>query len=192
MKNKVSLFVSVFVLVAAACAVMIPQAVEANLGETAYIVEVTANTNKVSHNYVPLSFDGIRFGLNNMWSSSDPTKLVIPVTGIWEVGAEITTLGLNYVSIGGTQNDRVILNIVKNWDGLESTFLYSTVCAERFEPQNMYAANLNSTSCPLYLEQGSKLELVIIGRGNLLVESNPGNTGLMSPHFYAHYLGAHP
>lgn len=192
MRNKIQLFFSFAILFAVACAVMIPQAVEANLGETAYIVEITANTNKVSHNYVPFPFDSIRYGLDNMWSAADPTKLIIPVDGIWEVGAEITTLGLNYIKDGGLPNDRVILNIVENWNGLESTFLDSTICAERFEPQNVYAANLNSTSCPLYLEQGSKLELVIIGRGNLLVESNPDNSGTISPHFYAHYLGAHP
>lgn len=193
MKGKLSLFILLLALVSLH---FVPA--QANVGETFYGVLVTANQNKTVANIYPVysafRFDRVFFGLPSMYDISSPTKINIPMDGVWNVGAEITTLGLNYVALGGTPNDRVILNIVKNWCGNESQcpILDHTICAERFEPQNVYAANLNSTSCPVVLEQGDNLQLVIIGRGNLLVESNPYNSGVISPHFYAYYLGATP
>lgn len=85
--------------------------------------------------------------------------------------------------------------IVKNWCGNEATcpHLHDDIIFERFETQNAYGANGNSTSSIVYLEQGDYLQVIMTFKpGYGLVESNPLDTGNLSPHFYAHYLGVLP
>lgn len=140
----------------------------------------------------PFPFNQKIFGLNSMWNVSQPTKITIPITGIWQVGAEITTLGLNYSQY---EASRVILEIVKNWSGNEASdpHLYHDICWGRFETQNQYGANGNNVSCPVYLLAGDVIEIVITGRPTTLkIESNPNGTSTLSPLFSAYYLGSLP
>lgn len=173
---------------------LVVQPAQASANDTFYGVEVTRLANyTIAFNQV-FPFGAVRFGLPAMWNSGDPSKIIIPLNGVWMVGAEITTLGLYYGNIGGTNNSRVILEIVKNWNGNEKTtpHLASDICWNRFENQTAYGANGNNVACPVILAQGDSIQLLITGYGNLLVESNPNNSGTLSPHFYAYYLGAAP
>ena len=168
---------------------------KANSGEIFYGVNISRSSNYLSPNNSAFPFNVKRFGLDSMWNISDPTKITIPTTGIWLVGADMTSLGLNYASVGGVDSSRQILEIVKNWCGAEVTcpHLESDIIFERFETQNAYGANGNSTSSIVYLEEGDYLQLLTSGKyGMLLIESNPYGLGTLSPHFYAHYLGSLP
>lgn len=163
--------------------------------DTFYGVQISRSSNYLNPNNSAFPFNYKKFGLDSMWNMSDPTKITIPLTGVWLVGADITALGLNYASIGGVDSSRQILEIVKNWCGNEATcpHLHNDIIFERFEVQNQYGANGNSTSSVVYLQAGDYLQLLTGGKfGTLLIESNPNNTGTLSPHFYAYYMGALP
>jgi hypothetical protein len=137
----------------------------------------------------------------SMWTAGSPSKIVIPAgvgnSKLWVIGADITTLGTSY---GGTGNQRVILEIVKNWPGNEAVnpHLNYEVAGERFWNENAASAYLNSISFhPVLLNEGDELELLVTGSGSdLLVESNPSDgvpsgyltddgPGTLSPRFYA-------
>ena len=168
---------------------------KASADDTFYGVNITNSANYTSSTNQAVPFDSIMFGLTSMWNSADPTVIKIPLSGVWLVGADITALGLNYISVGGVTSERVIIEIVKNWCGNEliCPHLYADIAGTRFEYQNPYAANLNSMSSPVYLEEGDELELLLTGKtSTLLIESNPNGSGTISPHFYAIYLGALP
>ncbi len=189
MKKTIKLFVGFLILTVIGAAIISPMPAEANLGETFYGVEISRSENAFSTLNVAFPFDTLRFGLSSMWDSAQPTRINIPLSGLWLVGADITTLGTYY---GGTENYGVILEIVKNWCGVETTcpHLYADIIGERYGNGSGAFAQMNSTSSIVELQAGDYLELII--SGVLLVESNPGDSGTLSPHFYAYYLGAQP
>ncbi len=127
-----------------------------------------------------------------MWDLGDATKLTIPRTGWYWVGADITTLGTNY---GGPNNQQVMIEVCRNWDGVEP-HLDEDVVFERFWNKNGSEAHGNSTLQLVHLVAGDYLQLLLTGSGSgLLVESNPSDglpsgyltdtgPGTLSPHLY--------
>lgn len=170
------------------------QPARASADDTFYGVVVSRESNYLISANTALPFEVVEMGLSSMWDENEPTKIKIQQAGVYLVGGDFTTLGLNYAALGGTDASRVIIEIVKNWCGIESVcpHLYSDVIFERFEIQNMYGANGNSPSSLIYLEAGDELEVLITGKGSkLLIECNPGAC-VLSPRFYAVYMGALP
>lgn len=127
------------------------------------------------------------------WDITDPTVITVPATGWYWVGVDITTLGTGY---GGANNQKVMIQVVRNWDGLQP-HLDDMVAWERFYNLNGISAHGNSLLQPVYLNEGDELQLILQSGGNtsLLVESNPSDgipsgfladegPGTLSPHFY--------
>lgn len=204
MKISFKFLLVLFALVTVACVIVFPQRAEANLGETFYGVEITRDANYVSYNNVAFPFNQKRFGLDTMWSISDPTKITIPVDGAWLIGYDMTALGLLYTCSTGVSPinaERTIYEVTKNWCGNEGScpHLHADVLFNRFELQNNYGANGNSSNTIVSLAAGDYLQLVTTGKYNgpngtpaLCIESNPLGSGKLSPHFYAYYLGSLP
>lgn len=137
-----------------------------------------------------------------MWTIGDPTKIVIPTTGLWWVGSDITTLGTDY---GGTgySNANVSVEIVRNWDAVEP-HLDDDIAFDRHANVLTTSAAGNSGPHPVLLDAGDELELLVTGPGShLLIEANPSpatedgdpanltleGTGVLSPNFYAILIG---
>lgn len=203
--KRIKMFIGVLlVAIAVIVAVSFPHKAEANLGESFYGVEITRDANYVSYNNVAFPFNTKRFGLDSMWSISDPTKIVIPFDGAWLVGYDMTALGLLYscgTGISPINAERTIYEVTKNWCGNEVScpHLHADILFNRFEFQNTYGANGNSASTISSLNTGDFLQLITTGKYNgpngtpaLCIESNPLGTGKLSPHFYAYYLGSLP
>lgn len=201
---KKYLLIVLFVIFVAACIGYPQQNAAANLGETFYGVRVSRDSNHVSYNNIAFPFNFKMFGLSSMWDISDPTKIEIPVTGVWLIGYDMTALGLNYscgVGISPINAERTIYEVVKNWCGDEATcpHLHSDILFNRFEIQNSYGANGNSASTIVSLSEGDYLQLITTGKYNgpngkpaLCVESNWLGNGILSPSLWAAYLGALP
>lgn len=154
---------------------------------------VTRMSNLRVGNGIAFTFDAEVSDQYNMWNASDPTVLTIPWEGWWWVGVNATTLGTSY---GGPSNLWTIIEVVRNWDGVEP-HLDDNVAFERFYNGIATSAFGNSLLQLVYLKEGDRLQVLFSGPAaqGLLVESNPSDgqpsgfltdsgPGTLSPHFY--------
>lgn len=170
---------------------LLPPIAPLTAGEVGLGGFVTRLSNVVQPNGEPFRFDHVVSG--DLWDPEEPSVLVVPATGWWRVGVDLTTLGTSY---DGPPNNDVTISVVRNWDKSEP-FLTSTVAVERFhnDPDGR-VAEINSLLEPVWLEAGDRLEVILVGGPEgLLVESNPSDgvpngfrtdtgPGTLSPHFF--------
>lgn len=196
-KNRI--MIAICFLLFGACIIYPLRRAEANFGEVFYGVHLTSMNNTYAYNNVPFAFEQQDFGTPGLWSASDPTKITINQSCVYLVGVDITTLGINYP--GGVDNSKIVIQVLKNHPANApiTEQLYNTITGETFFNENAYGARANSYSTIVNLSVGDYLQVIIWSKtGRVLVESNPSNTntgagtGKISPHFYAHCLGALP
>lgn len=198
-KVKYKVALGLLLLVILACGVAIPQVAEATISEPFYGVRLTSLNNSNAYNGIPFAFGQIDFGLPSMWSQSDPTRIYIQQTCVYDVSWDITTLGTIYPN--GADNTKIVIQVMKNMplNTPANDQLQYTVAGETYFNENAYGARANSGAATITLNLGDYIQLVVNSKsGRVWVESNPSNVntgignGKVSPHFVAACIGAIP
>lgn len=197
--KKAALVISLILLLAILFSPIAVEPSKAGTTDPFYGIRLTSLNNSNAYNGIPFSFGMIDYGLPSMWSQSDPTRIYIQQSCVYDISWDITTLGTIYPN--GADNTKIVVQIMKNMplNTPVTDQLQYTVAGETYFNENSYGARANSGAAKIVLSVGDYIQLVVNSKtGRVWVESNPSNVntgvgnGKVSPHFVVYCIGALP